>query len=451
MSFKVENTDEKNVVKLVIEVSDEEFEKGLNKAYNREKSRINVPGFRRGKAPRKLIEKLYGEDVFYEGAANEVIPQEYSKAAEESKLDIVSRPKISATQLEVGKPFIFSAEVAVRPEVELGQYKGVEVDKQDTEATDQDVEDELKKVQEQNARKVEVTDRTVKDGDETVIDFDGFVDGKEFEGGKGTDYPLTIGSHSFIPGFEDQMIGMEIGTEKDINVTFPEDYHAEELKGKPAVFKVTVKKITEKQLPELTDEFASDVSDFDTLEDYKKDLREQIKKRKEDAARSNKETQAMEKITADAKMDIPKAMIDTQCERMADDFAQRLSQQGISIDQYYKYTGLTPDKLLEQFRPDAEKRIKNSLCLEAIAKAENIEATDEDLEEELKKVAEAYKMDIEKVRSMMGDAEKDQMKADIAIDKAIKFVVDNAVETEKKAEDTDKADETEADKAEDKQ
>lgn len=451
MSFKVENTDEKNVVKLVIEVSDEEFEKGLNKAYNREKSRINVPGFRRGKAPRKLIEKLYGEDVFYEGAANEVIPQEYSKAAEESKLDIVSRPKISATQLEVGKPFIFSAEVAVRPEVELGQYKGVEVDKQDTEATDQDVEDELKKVQEQNARKVEVTDRTVKDGDETVIDFDGFVDGKEFEGGKGTDYPLTIGSHSFIPGFEDQMIGMEIGTEKDINVTFPEDYHAEELKGKPAVFKVTVKKITEKQLPELTDEFASDVSDFDTLEDYKKDLREQIKKRKEDAARSNKETQAMEKITADAKMDIPKAMIDTQCERMADDFAQRLSQQGISIDQYYKYTGLTPDKLLEQFRPDAEKRIKNSLCLEAIAKAENIEATDEDLEEELKKVAEAYKMDIEKVRSMMGDAEKDQMKADIAIDKAIKFVVDNAVETEKKAEDTDKADEAEADKAEDKQ
>ncbi|MCH3986636.1 MAG: trigger factor [Lachnospiraceae bacterium] len=448
MSFKVENTDEKNVVKLVIEVSDEAFEKGLNKAYNRDKSRINVPGFRRGKAPRKLIEKMYGADVFYEGAANEVIPEEYSKAAEESKLDIVSRPKISATQLEVGKPFIFTAEVAVRPEVELGQYKGVEVDKQDTEVTDKDIEDELKKVQEQNARKVEVTDRAVKDGDETVIDFDGFVDGKEFEGGKGTDYPLTIGSHSFIPGFEDQMIGMEIGSEKDINVTFPEDYHAEELKGKPAVFKVTVKKITEKQLPELTDEFASDVSDFETLDEYKNDLKNQISKRKEDAARSSKETQAMDKITADAKMDIPKAMIDTQCERMGDDFAQRLSQQGISIDQYYKYTGLTPDKLLEQFRPEAEKRIKNSLCLEEIAKQEKLEATDEDLEEQLKKMADAYKMDIEKIRSMMGDAEKEQMKADIAIDKAVKFVVDNAVETEKKAEEnTEDKDE----KAEDKQ
>ena len=448
MSFKVENTDEKNVVKLVIEVSDEAFEKGLNKAYNRDKSRINVPGFRRGKAPRKLIEKMYGADVFYEGAANEVIPEEYSKAAEESKLDIVSRPKISATQLEVGKPFIFTAEVAVRPEVELGQYKGVEVDKQDTEVTDKDIEDELKKVQEQNARKVEVTDRAVKDGDETVIDFDGFVDGKEFEGGKGTDYPLTIGSHSFIPGFEDQMIGMEIGSEKDINVTFPEDYHAEELKGKPAVFKVTVKKITEKQLPELTDEFASDVSDFETLDEYKNDLKNQISKRKEDAARSSKETQAMAKITADAKMDIPKAMIDTQCERMGDDFAQRLSQQGISIDQYYKYTGLTPDKLLEQFRPEAEKRIKNSLCLEEIAKQEKLEATDEDLEEQLKKMADAYKMDIEKIRSMMGDAEKEQMKADIAIDKAVKFVVDNAVETEKKAEEnTEDKDE----KAEDKQ
>ena len=446
MSFKVENTDEKNVVKLVIEVSDEEFEKGLNKAYNREKSRINVPGFRRGKAPRKLIEKMYGADVFFEGAANEVIPQEYSKAAEESKLDIVSRPKIAPVQLEVGKPFIFSAEVAVRPEVELGQYKGVEVDKQDTEATDQDVEDELKKVQEQNARKIEVTDRAVKDGDETVIDFDGFVDGKEFAGGKGTDYPLTIGSHSFIPGFEEQMIGMEIGTEKDINVTFPEDYHAEELKGKPAVFKVTVKKITEKQLPEITDEFAGDVSDFDTLEEYKKDLKEKIAKRKEDAARNAKETQAMDKITADAKMDIPKAMIDTQCERMADDFAQRLSQQGISIDQYYKYTGLTPDSLLEQFRPEAEKRIKNSLCLEEIAKAEKLEATDEELEDELKKVAEAYKMDIEKVHEMMGDAEKEQMKSDIAINKAVDFVVNNAVETEKKAEEADKDD-----KAEDKQ
>ena len=428
MSFKVEQLEEKNMVKLVIEASAEEFEAGLNAAYNKNKNKISVPGFRKGKAPRKMIEQLYGSQSFFEDAANEIIPDAYADAAKESGLDIVSQPKVSIEQLEAGKPFIFAAEVAVRPEVELGEYKGVEVTKADAEVTDADVEEELKKVQDQNSRTVSVEDRAVKDGDMTVIDFEGFIDGEAFEGGKGENYPLTIGSHSFIDTFEEQMIGMNIGEEKELNVTFPEDYHAENLKGKPATFKVTVKEIKEKQLPELDDDFAQDVSDFDTLAEYKDDLKKKIAERKESEAKAKKESEAIEKVVEAAKMDIPQAMIDTQVNRMLEDFAMRLQQQGLSVEQYFQYTGMTADKIMEEMKPEAVKRIKNSLVLEAVAKAENIEVSEEEFEAELQKMADMYKMEIEKIKEFMQDAEAKQMKDDIAIQKAVELIVSSAVE-----------------------
>ena len=428
MSFKVEQLEEKNMVKLVIEASAEEFEAGLNAAYNKNKNKISVPGFRKGKAPRKMIEQLYGSQIFFEDAANEIIPDAYADAAKESGLDIVSQPKVSIEQLEAGKPFIFAAEVAVRPEVELGEYKGVEVTKADAEVTDADVEEELKKVQDQNSRTVSVEDRAVKDGDMTVIDFEGFIDGEAFEGGKGENYPLTIGSHSFIDTFEEQMIGMNIGEEKELNVTFPEDYHAENLKGKPATFKVTVKEIKEKQLPELDDDFAQDVSDFDTLAEYKDDLKKKIAERKESEAKAKKESEAIEKVVEAAKMDIPQAMIDTQVNRMLEDFAMRLQQQGLSVEQYFQYTGMTADKIMEEMKPEAVKRIKNSLVLEAVAKAENIEVSEEEFEAELQKMADMYQMEIEKIKEFMQDAEAKQMKDDIAIQKAVELIVSSAVE-----------------------
>ena len=428
MSFKVEQLEEKNMVKLVIEASAEEFEAGLNAAYNKNKNKISVPGFRKGKAPRKMIEQLYGSQIFFEDAANEIIPDAYADAAKESGLDIVSQPKVSIEQLEAGKPFIFAAEVAVRPEVELGEYKGVEVTKADAEVTDADVEEELKKVQDQNSRTVSVEDRAVKDGDMTVIDFEGFIDGEAFEGGKGENYPLTIGSHSFIDTFEEQMIGMNIGEEKELNVTFPEDYHAENLKGKPATFKVTVKEIKEKQLPELDDDFAQDVSDFDTLAEYKDDLKKKIAERKESEAKAKKESEAIEKVVEAAKMDIPQAMIDTQVNRMLEDFAMRLQQQGLSVEQCFQYTGMTADKIMEEMKPEAVKRIKNSLVLEAVAKAENIEVSEEEFEAELQKMADMYKMEIEKIKEFMQDAEAKQMKDDIAIQKAVELIVSSAVE-----------------------
>ena len=428
MSFKVEQLEEKNMVKLVIEASAEEFEAGLNAAYNKNKNKISVPGFRKGKAPRKMIEQLYGSQIFFEDAANEIIPDAYADAAKESGLDIVSQPKVSIEQLEAGKPFIFAAEVAVRPEVELGEYKGVEVTKADAEVTDADVEEELKKVQDQNSRTVSVEDRAVKDGDMTVIDFEGFIDGEAFDGGKGENYPLTIGSHSFIDTFEEQMIGMNIGEEKELNVTFPEDYHAENLKGKPATFKVTVKEIKEKQLPELDDDFAQDVSDFDTLAEYKDDLKKKIAERKESEAKAKKESEAIEKVVEAAKMDIPQAMIDTQVNRMLEDFAMRLQQQGLSVEQYFQYTGMTADKIMEEMKPEAVKRIKNSLVLEAVAKAENIEVSEEEFEAELQKMADMYKMEIEKIKEVMQDAEAKQMKDDIAIQKAVELIVSSAVE-----------------------
>ena len=428
MSFKVEQLEEKNMVKLVIEASAEEFEAGLNAAYNKNKNKISVPGFRKGKAPRKMIEQLYGSQIFFEDAANEIIPDAYADAAKESGLDIVSQPKVSIEQLEAGKPFIFAAEVAVRPEVELGEYKGVEVTKADAEVTDADVEEELKKVQDQNSRTVSVEDRAVKDGDMTVIDFEGFIDGEAFDGGKGENYPLTIGSHSFIDTFEEQMIGMNIGEEKELNVTFPEDYHAENLKGKPATFKVTVKEIKEKQLPELDDDFAQDVSDFDTLAEYKDDLKKKIAERKESEAKAKKESEAIEKVVEAAKMDIPQAMIDTQVNRMLEDFAMRLQQQGLSVEQYFQYTGMTADKIMEEMKPEAVKRIKNSLVLEAVAKAENIEVSEEEFEAELQKMADMYKMEIAKIKEFMQDAEAKQMKDDIAIQKAVELIVSSAVE-----------------------
>ena len=428
MSFTVENLEEKNMVKLVIESTAEEFEAGLNTAYNKNKSKISLPGFRKGKAPRKMIEKMYGAEVFYEDAANSIIPEAYAKAADECGLELVSQPKINVTQLEAGKPFIFEAVVATKPEVELGQYKGVEVTKADAEATDADVEEELKRVQDQNSRTVSVADRAVKDGDNTVIDFEGFVDGVAFEGGKGTDYPLTIGSHSFIDTFEEQIIGMNIGDEKEINVTFPEEYHVDELKGKPAMFKVSVKEIKEKQLPELNDEFAQDVSDFDTLAEYKDDLKNKIADRKSREAKAKQEDEAIAKIIEDSKMDIPDAMVDTQVNRMVEDFAQRLQQQGLSVEQYFQYTGMTADKIMDEMKPEAVKRIQSRLVLEAVVKAENIETSEEDFEAELKKMAEAYKMELDQIKEFMGDYEKKQIKEDLAIQKAIEVITGSVVE-----------------------
>ena len=428
MSFTVENLEEKNMVKLVIESTAEEFEAGLNTAYNKNKSKISLPGFRKGKAPRKMIEKMYGAEVFYEDAANSIIPDAYAKAADECGLELVSQPKINVTQLEAGKPFIFEAVVATKPEVELGQYKGVEVTKADTEATDADVEEELKRVQEQNSRTVAVTDRAVKDGDNTVIDFEGFVDGVAFEGGKGTDYPLTIGSHSFIDTFEEQIIGMNIGDEKEINVTFPEEYHVDDLKGKPAMFKVSVKEIKEKQLPELNDEFAQDVSDFDTLAEYKDDLKNKIADRKSREAKAKQEDEAIAKIIESSKMDIPEAMVNTQVNRMLEDFAQRLQMQGLSVEQYFQYTGVTAEKIIEDMKPEAVKRIQSRLVLEAVVKAEGLTASEEEFQDELNKMAEQYKMEIEKVKEFMGEYEEKQIKEDIAIQKAVDVIVNSVVE-----------------------
>ena len=375
-----------------------------------------------------MVEKLYGSEICGEGAANSIIPDAYAKAADESELEIVSQPKINVVQIEAGKPFIFEAVVAVKPEVELGQYKGVEVEKCDTEVTDADVEEELKKVQDKNSRVVTVEDRAVKNGDMTTIDFEGFVDGVAFEGGKGENYPLTIGSHSFIDNLEELIIGMNIGDEKEINVTFPEEYHAEELKGKPAMFKVKVNEIKEKVLPELDDDFAQDVSDFDTLAEYKDDLKKTIAERKANEAKAKKEDEAIAKIIESSKMDIPEAMVNTQVNRMLEDFAQRLQMQGLSVEQYFQYTGVTAEKIIEDMKPEAVKRIQSRLVLEAVVKAEGLTASEEEFQDELNKMAEQYKMEIEKVKEFMGEYEEKQIKEDIAIQKAVDVIVNSVVE-----------------------
>ena len=427
MSLQVEKL-EKNMAKLTIEVPAEEVTKALNTAYGKDKSKINVPGFRKGKAPRKLIEQMYGKGVFYEDAANEMIPGAYAKAVEECEEEIVSSPKIEVVQIEEGKPFIFTAEVALKPEVTLGEYKGVKVAKADTEVSDADVDKEINRERENNARTINVEDRAVKDGDMTVIDFEGFVDGVAFEGGKGENYPLTIGSGSFIPGFEEALIGAELNKETEVNVTFPEDYHAEELKGKPAVFKCTVKEIKEKQLPELDDEFASEVSEFDTMEEYRADVKKNLADRKAVEAKNAKEEAAVDAVIANAQMEIPDAMVETQQRQMVQDFAQRIQSQGITMEQYMQYTGVTVEQLLEQVKPQALKRIQFRLVLEAVVKAENITVSEEDFDAEAAKMAETYKMEADKVKELLGEEGKKQVMEDLAVSKAAEFVAENAIE-----------------------
>lgn len=425
MSVQVEKL-EKNMAKLTIEVSAAEFEKALEDAFLKNKNKISVPGFRKGKVPRQMVEKMYGSEIFYEDAANALIPDAYSKALDECEEDIVSSPEIDVTQIEKGKSFIFTATVALKPEVKLGKYKGVKVEAAEVTVTDEEVDAKIEKERENNARTIEVTDRPVKDGDMTVLDFEGFVDGVAFDGGKGENYPLTIGSGAFIPGFEEQLVGAEIGKEVEVNVTFPEDYQAEELKGKAAVFKCTIKEIKEKELPALDDEFASEVSEFDTLEEYKKDVKETLTIEKEKAAREAKEAAVIDAIIADSDMDIPEAMVTTQQKQMIDEFAQRMQMQGLSMEQYFQFTGATLDKMMEQVKPQAETRIKSRLVLEAVAAKEGIEATEEDYEEEIKTIAEVYQMEPDKIKEMLPEKSVKGIKEDIAVKKAAEFVVNNA-------------------------
>ena len=425
MSVQVEKL-EKNMAKLTVEVSAEDFKAAIKKAYNKTKNRFAIPGFRKGKASQAVIEKMYGEAVFYEDAADEAINSTYAEAMKESGLDIVSRPEITVEQIGKDQAFIYSALVAVKPEVTLGEYKGVEVEKADAAVTAEDVEAELKRVQEQNARLLTVEDRPVADGDQTVIDFEGFVDGKGFEGGKAEDYPLTIGSHSFIDTFEEQLIGKNIGEECEVNVTFPTEYHAAELAGKPAMFKVTVKEIKVKELPALDDEFASEVSEFDTLDEYKQDIEKKLQEGKEKAAASQNEDRVVAKVVENASMEIPEKMIDAQVDNMLRETAQRMQSQGLSMDLYMKYTGMTADQMKDQMRPEAVKRIQTRLVLEAVVKAENIETSEEKLDEEIAKMAEAYKMEADKLKSYMTDSDKDQMKQDLAVQAAVDLLVSEA-------------------------
>lgn len=427
MSVQVEKL-EKSMAKLTIEVGAEEFESSLNVAYQKNKGRITLPGFRKGKAPRAMIEKMYGAGVFYEDAANDLIPDAYEEAAKESGLDIVSQPSIDVTQIEKGKPFIFTATVAVKPEVTLGEYKGLEVEKKTAEVTDEELNAEIDRVRESNSRIITVEDRSVQDGDMTTIDFEGFVDGEPFEGGKGEDYPLTIGSHSFIDNFEEQLIGKNIGEEAEIHVTFPEQYQAEELQGKPAMFKVTVKEIKMKELPELDDDFAQDVSEFDTVDEYKDDLKAKLLENKEEALKREKEEEIVNKIVENSEMEIPEQMVETQVRQMTQEFQQRIQSQGLSLQQYMQFTGMTPQSLTEELKPQALKRIQSRLVLEAVAEAENITASDEDIDKEIEKIASMYNFEAEEMKKTMGEEEREQVAMDLAVQKAVELVVDAAVE-----------------------
>ena len=427
MSVQVEKL-EKNMAKLTIEVSSEEFENAIAKAYKKNKNKISMPGFRKGKAPRAMIEKMYGKGVFYEDAANSIIPDAYADAAKESELEIVAQPEIDVTQIESGKPFIFTATVALKPEVTLGEYKGIEVEKKEVEVTDEEVEAEINKVRESNARMLDIDDRATQDGDTVLIDFDGYVDGKQFEGGKADDYSLVLGSHSFIDNFEEQLVGKNIGDDVEVNVTFPENYQAEELQGKPAVFKVKIKELKVKELPELDDDFAQDVSNFDTIAEYKEDLKKKLTENKEEALKREREEAVIGKIIENAQMDIPEQMVDAQTRQMTQEFAQRLSSQGLSIDQYMQFTGLTPQKMIEELKPQALKRIQSRLVLEAVVAAENIETTEEELDKEIENMASMYQMEVDKLKEVIGEEEKKQIGLDLAVQKAVEMVTEAAVE-----------------------
>ena len=427
MSLQVEKL-EKNMAKLTIEAAAEELDKAIETAYQKQKGKISIPGFRKGKVPRQIIERMYGKEVFYEEAANALIPDVYERALEECEEDIVSSPQIEVTQIEAGKPFIFTATVALKPEVKLGKYKGVKVDKADVEVTEEEINAAIDRERENNARNITVEDRPVKDGDMTMLDFEGFVDGVAFEGGKGENYPLTIGSGAFIPGFEEQLVGAEIGKEVEVNVTFPEDYQAEDLKGKAAVFKCAVREIKEKELPELDDEFASEVSEFDTLAEYKADIKKNLEERKAKEAKDAKEEAVIEAIIEASEMDIPEAMIETQQRQMIDEFAQRITMQGLSMEQYMQFTGSNYNQMVEQIKPQAEKRIKSRLVLEAVAAAEKIEVTDEDYENEIAAMAEVYQLEPAKVKETLGVREEKNIRQDLAVKKAAEFVVEQAKE-----------------------
>ena len=431
MSLQMEKL-EHNMAKITIEVPVEEMAKAVNAAYLKNKNQISIPGFRKGKVPLAMVEKMYGKGVFLEDAANAVIPGAYDKAVKECEEEIVSTPTIDVVQLEPDKAFIFTAEVALKPAVELGKYKGVKIDKIDTEVTEEEINEAIDRERKNNAREITVEDRPIQDGDKAVIDFEGFVDGVAFEGGKGTNYDLVIGSHSFIDNFEEQLIGKNIGDEVDVNVTFPESYQAEELAGKPAVFKVKVNGIKVDELPELDDEFASEVSEFETVAEYKESVKKNLAETKEKNAKDAKEKAAIDAVIADAKMDIPEAMVSTTQRQMMDEFAQRVSSQGLSFEQYLQFTGMTEEQMLEQIKPQAELRIKSRLVLEAVVAAENIEATEEDFEQEIAKMAEMYQMEADKAKELIGEAGKAEIMKDLAVTKAAEFVRDNAKESKSK-------------------
>ena len=427
MSVQVEKL-EKNMAKLTVEVPAENVEKAIQGAYNKMKKSINIPGFRKGKAPRQLIEKMYGKEVFYNDAIDAMLPSAYSDAVEECGEEIVSHPQIDVVQIESGKPFVFTATVAVKPAVELGEYKGIQVEKAPIEVKDEEIEAQITKEREANSRTVTVDDRAVAQGDIVTLDFEGFVDGVAFEGGKGENYDLTIGSNTFIPGFEDQLVGAEIGKELDVNVTFPEEYGAKELAGKAAVFKCKVNGIKVKELPAVDDEFAQEVSEFDTLDEYKADIKAKLLKEKEDEAARAKEDAVIGKIIEGAKMEIPDAMVEYQTRQMLDEFAQRIQSQGISLDQYFQFTGLTEEKYMEEMKPRALQNIQSRLVLEAVAQAENLVAEEADIEEEIKKMADMYKMDADQIKELLGERQMEEMKKDIAVQKAAKLVAEAAVE-----------------------
>ncbi len=427
MGYQIEDLG-KNMIKLTIDCPAADFEDAIQKAYQKNKNKLNIQGFRKGKAPFAVVTKMYGKEMFYEEAANLLIPDAYEAAAKECGETLVSRPEIDVTQIESGKDFIFTATVAKKPEVTLGQYKGVTVDKVAVEVTDDEINEELKKTQEQNAREITIENRPVQDGDTAVIDYEGFQDGVAFAGGKGENHPLVIGSHSFIEGFEEQLIGKNVGEECEVNVTFPEAYHAPELAGKPAVFKCKVNAIKAKELPELDDEFASEVSEFETLAEYKEDIKKNLTEKKTKEAQTKKEDQAVEKAVANATMEVPEAMVQATQEQMAEDFAYRLQSQGLKLEQYFQFTGLNKKTFLDQMKPQAEKRINTRLVLEAIVKAENIEVSDEEIEAEIQKMADQYHMEPAQVKEYMGEENLNSMKLDLACQKAVTIVADSAVE-----------------------